>query len=163
MRRYQCLLAMMILGISSGIAFGQGGAAGGIIGRQGLTVTGEETVRAPFEAQPSGGQRAPQRTKKKTARASIEGRWRWKANCANGPGEGIFYLRVTSPGEFVGEFGNTNSWDRGTILNGKLRGNSLTFVSHYATYRTWTATLLGTQMRGSFTGSGGCEFSASKN
>ncbi len=111
--------------------------------------------------------RPPVRKKTATAAShsvrSIAGRWRWKASCTNGPGGGIFYLRETSPSEFAGEFGNSNYWDRGTIASGKLQGNRVTFVSHYATNRTWTATLSGSQMRGSFTGSGDCKFSAAKN
>ncbi|MBZ0149244.1 MAG: hypothetical protein K8F62_17135 [Pseudorhodoplanes sp.] len=89
-------------------------------------------------------------------------RWRWAANCISGPGGGIFHLRETSPGEFTGEFGKTNSWDVGTISNGKVRDKAVTFVSFYSIARTWTATLSGSQMRGSFTGPGNCTFSAIK-
>ena len=93
---------------------------------------------------------------------SITGRWQWKANCTNGPGGGIFHLRESSPSEFVGEFGKTNYWDQGTISNGKLKGNRITFVSNFATNRAWTAILTGSRMRGFFTGSGDCKFSAEK-
>ncbi len=93
----------------------------------------------------------------------VSGRWRWAASCTSGPGGGIFYLRATSPGEFAGEFGNTNNWDVGTISSGKVRGKTITFVSFYSINRTWTATLSGSRMRGSFTGPGNCTFSAKRD
>jgi hypothetical protein len=149
-------------------AFAQSGAAGGTIGKQNSTVSGgddtgnrkvkvrrpEQSRRLPREKATSGGSPSVR---------SILGRWRWQATCSDGPGGGIFYLRQTSPGEFGGEFGNTNYWDVGTISGGKLQGSRVTFVSQYGTNRTWTATLSGSQMRGSFTGSGNCKFSARKS
>lgn len=99
---------------------------------------------------------------RKRPTSAVAGRWKWSANCASGPGGGIFYLRETSPGEFSGEFGNTNSWDVGVISNGKVRGQTITFESFYSIKRIWTATSSGSRMSGSFTGPGSCTFSARK-
>lgn len=164
MRFNLTVVAAIVIALSSP-AFPQAGSAGGTIGKQGKSASGEETAKPAPAAEPKR-KRTPKRasTAPRTASVgSLVGRWRWEASCSDGPGGGIFHLHQSPSGGFVGEFGNTNYWDRGTISGGALEGNRVTFVSYYTISRTWTATLSGSRMQGSFTGPGDCKFSASKN
>lgn len=154
--------AMLALFMAGAPALGQAGSVGGNIGKQGKSASGSDNSPPP-STQPR--QQRPNRnvaTSSATTGSlrSLVGTWRWDAACTGGPGNGLFTLRETSPGEFSGAFGNTNSWDRGTISNGKFDGDSVTFESYYMYARTWTATVRGSRMQGSF--SGGCTFTAVK-
>jgi hypothetical protein len=56
----------------------------------------------------------------------LTGKWQWEATCERGSFHGVMEF-VQKGNTFTGEFLNTNFWDKGTISNGVLRGNNISF------------------------------------
>ena len=60
----------------------------------------------------------------------LTGKWQWEATCERGSFHGVMEF-VQKGNTFTGEFLNTNFWDKGTISNGVLRGNNISFDRTY--------------------------------
>jgi hypothetical protein len=60
----------------------------------------------------------------------IHGKWQWEATCDKGSFHGVMEF-VQQGSAFAGEFLNTNFWDKGTISNGVIRGNHISFDRTY--------------------------------
>ena len=124
---------------SASSVLAQAGSTGGTIGKQGKSVSGGEEAAPRRESAPTKprqpkrrtsaepGNRGAKREAAEATSADLNGQWRWNAKCDNGgPFNGIFNLRQ-SAGTFTGTFGGTNFWDNGTLSNGKISGNHVSF------------------------------------
>jgi hypothetical protein len=60
----------------------------------------------------------------------LTGKWEWQATCDRGEFHGVMEL-IQQGGTFTGQFLETNFWDKGTISNGVLRGNNMSFDRTY--------------------------------
>lgn len=118
----------------------QGGSAGGVVGKQNKDVSGGNEIERsrikPTHSSP------PNRAAATPHSAAIGGRWTWQASC---PVVGALHGFVTlaqRADTFTGEFGRTNSWDQGTIVNGSLHGTSISFTRILAEggNQHWTGT-----------------------
>jgi len=63
-------------------------------------------------------------------REFLTGQWQWAATCTRGSFHGVMEF-IQSGATFTGRFMNTNFWDKGTISNGILRGNLISFDRTY--------------------------------
>ena len=60
----------------------------------------------------------------------LNGRWEWEATCDRGAFHGIMEFTQTGSA-FSGQFLETNFWDKGTISNGIIRDNHISFDRTY--------------------------------
>lgn len=60
----------------------------------------------------------------------LSGQWQWAATCTRGSFHGVMEF-VQSGNTFTGRFMETNFWDKGTISNGVLVGNEISFDRTY--------------------------------
>jgi hypothetical protein len=132
------------MGLAPGPGFAQAGSMGGAIGKQGKSVSGSDEVAPRPKRQKSAPVRAREPKRSPTSRAaaptgqrgfSLSGLWNWTAHCDrfSTPYVGTFMARH-SGAEFTGTHGNTNMWDSGTIANGHVEGNRVSFDRTYAQY-----------------------------
>ena len=56
----------------------------------------------------------------------LNGKWQWEATCERGDFHGVMEF-VQNGSTFVGQFLETNFWDKGTISNGVIQGNHISF------------------------------------
>jgi hypothetical protein len=61
----------------------------------------------------------------------IAGRWVWTAKCTTGTWKGGWNIVSTSPGHFTGGYTGTNIADVGTVVNGRLKGDSISFLHQF--------------------------------
>jgi hypothetical protein len=113
---------------AAGAAFAQSGSIGGTVGKQGKSVSGgddtaEKGTRPQLEMQ-----RAPHEAA--MPHVSINGRWHWDIKCPTANFTGLLDI-VQTGNTFTGEFGHTNFWDNGTVSNGQVQGNLITFDREY--------------------------------
>jgi|RhiMetdeSRZDD1v2_1073273.scaffolds.fasta_scaffold300623_4 hypothetical protein len=71
---------------------------------------------------------AASRRFEREARASLTGRWYWRAICPRGRYQGAAFIAEHGGGRFSGQLGNTSFYDRGTISAGRLRGRDASFI-----------------------------------
>jgi hypothetical protein len=113
---------------AGGAVFAQSGSIGGTVGKQGKSISGgDETSEKSTRLQPQ-----MQRAAHEAAmpHASISGRWHWDIKCPTANFTGLLNI-VQTGNTFSGEFGHTNFWDNGTVSNGQVRGNLVTFDREY--------------------------------
>jgi hypothetical protein len=133
------------------------GSTGGSIGLQNKSISGETNAPA------SGNSRAK---REPSSTQALSGTWVWQAQCGGvvGAQSASFAIDQSSAGGFRGQFVGSNTW--GTIENGRINGNELTFdrvggplgISEH-----WRARLAGSShMDGSSVGAVSCRFTASK-
>ena len=60
----------------------------------------------------------------------LNGKWQWEATCERGDFHGVMEF-VQNGSTFVGQFLETNFWDKGTISNGVISGNHISFDRSY--------------------------------
>ena len=60
----------------------------------------------------------------------LNGKWQWEATCERGSFHGVMEF-VQNGSTFVGQFLETNFWDKGTISNGAIQGNHISFDRSY--------------------------------
>lgn len=61
----------------------------------------------------------------------IAGRWTWKARCTTGVWVGGWSIVPTAPGRFKGGYTGTNIADVGIIVNGRLKGRTITLLHKF--------------------------------
>ena len=67
----------------------------------------------------------------KAADWDVAGRWSWKAKCTNGTWRGGWSIVQSSPSRFSGGYTGTNLADVGVIADGRLSGDTMTFVHEF--------------------------------
>jgi hypothetical protein len=60
----------------------------------------------------------------------LTGQWQWAATCTRGSFHGVMEF-IQRGDTFTGRFLETNFWDKGTISNGILHGNMISFDRTY--------------------------------
>lgn len=157
--------------VGSPIVLAQAGSTGGTIGKQGKSASGDEeqsnvghSGRAPRRDSP---ERVPRPTSASRSTISLTGQWLWKTICGATRGEGGFDLVQSATNEFTGKF--TISPHFGTITDGRLEGNRVSFTRNYGLTQEWSGVVSRAgssyHLAGSFTDPfwSGCRFEASKN
>jgi hypothetical protein len=159
-------------------ALAQAGSTGGTIGKQGKSISGGEEAAAlhqsaaPKPRQAKGRASADLGSRGAGAGFSISGRWNWSAECQTGAVHYTGIIDFTQSGnQFVGSHSGTNMWDHGTIGNGRINGNRVSFDRTYAQYTdhitlTVSRSGRGLRMAGvlpTTAHSGRCEMSFMKN
>ena len=135
------LVAVFAALASVSSALAQAGSTGGTIGKQGKSASGGEDA-APVRDRAAA---APRQTKRRTpadtggraagARFSISGRWNWSGECQTGALHYTGTMTFTQSGNtFVASHGGTNMWDNGTVANGRISGNRVSFDRTYQQY-----------------------------
>ncbi len=61
----------------------------------------------------------------------VAGRWTWTAKCTNGVWHGGWNIVPSTSGRFTGGYTGTNLADVGIIVNGRVRGNTITFLHKF--------------------------------
>lgn len=109
---------------------------GGTIGKRGKVVSGEEEITSPRRPTTPKARRSPI-VEKQRARASrsLSGVWHWTGQCArfDKPYAGTFTINQ-SGNEFSATHGGTNIWDNGTVSNGRINGNRVSFDRKFGQY-----------------------------
>jgi hypothetical protein len=111
----------------------QAGSTGGSIGNQNKSVSGGEEKAAPH-------QHAAKRETAGAARGrgaawSISGQWNWSAECERGAVHYTGVMTFSQTGNaFVASHGGTNIWDNGTVENGRISGQHVSFDRIYGAY-----------------------------
>jgi len=62
---------------------------------------------------------------------ALNGKWQWAATCDRGSFHGVMEFAVQGDGTFTGQFLQTNFWDKGTMTNGVIHGNHISFDRSY--------------------------------
>jgi hypothetical protein len=62
---------------------------------------------------------------------ALNGKWQWEATCERGSFNGVMQFVVESGTTFSGRFMETNFWDKGTMSNGIIAGNHISFDRSY--------------------------------
>ncbi|MGE3986387.1 hypothetical protein [Pseudorhodoplanes sp.] len=128
---------------ATGIVLAQGGSVGGSIGKKGQSVSGSQQVVVPKRARPEPRpvnprkSRAATKAAKPEARAtrSLSGLWRWTGQCTRFTEPYTGTLTISQSGNtFSASHGGTNMWDSGTISNGRISGNRVSFVRTFGQY-----------------------------
>jgi hypothetical protein len=128
---------------SDRIAFGQG-SVGGTLGKTDKSLSGNRETAAP-----SKDATRPNKNTAEAAGVSVAGRWKWTADCQSGHWVGAFTITQGVAGAFTGGFLHTNWADIGTISEGHVSSETLSFI------RTWTMPMTLTQhWSGQLTGGG---------
>jgi hypothetical protein len=145
------LLSVIIFFAGGSLAIGQAGSTGGVIGKTDKSVSGGESP-----ARPRGGSDKP-------SGASLNGRWRWSADCTVGHWQGEFDLSQTAGGNFNGSFAATSAHDVGTISDGRISGDNISFTrtSSIAT-QYWKGRITAARMRGTSSGNANCSWQATR-
>jgi hypothetical protein len=116
-------------------AHAQAGSTGGTIGKQDKSISGggettEERPRHPSAKPAVSRNREPRERAAPRTRFSMTGHWHWDAKCEKGNFTGLFEI-VQTADTFTLEFGHTNIYDNGTVTNGEVHGNVVTFDREY--------------------------------
>ncbi len=180
------IAALTIHLAATGFALAQGGSVGGSIGKQGKSASGGSEAapaRPSRPARPARSERSEPRQKNtrtasrgsssaaKPERASgqsLSGTWRWSGQCQSGAQSYTGTLTISQSGNsFTGAHGGTNMWDNGSISNGRISGNRVSFTRSFAQYHDHLNLALsnnGRSMSGSLSTahSGQCRMSFSK-
>ena len=125
---------------AASLVVAQGGSAGGTIGKKGQSVSGSHQVVAPKPARSESRQgnsrksRATGNSEGRPAR-SLSGVWRWTGQCTRFTEPYTGTLTISQSGNtFSASHGGTNMWDNGTISNGRISGNRVSFVRTFGQY-----------------------------
>ena len=123
------------------IVLAQAGSIGGTIGKPGKSASGGEAVAPPrLRAAPK--PRPAKRPVSTDAESRVtrgdsvlNGTWHWTAKCERGQVNyrGTFTFQQ-SGNTFEAQHGGTNIWDLGTITNGRINGNRVSFTRKWGTY-----------------------------
>ena len=140
----------------------QGGSTGGTLGKTDQSLSGDQPKQARPEKIP--GPPGAQSATKANA-LPVAGQWNWLAQCGGISTGANFVLEQSSATNFTGRFTGSNTW--GTIVNGRLQGNQVSFDrvgGPLGLSERWTARLNGPgQMQGSSSGAIECTFTARKH
>lgn len=126
---------------ASDFVLAQGGSVGGSIGKQGKSASGDHEVRPP---QPGRSEQPRKSTNAASSRSpkpdtpatgSISGVWRWTGQCTRFAEPYTGTITVSQSGNsFSASHGGTNMWDAGTISNGRISGNRVSFTRTFGQY-----------------------------
>jgi hypothetical protein len=122
--------AVLLAALATRTAFAQAGSTGGTIGKQDKSTSGSQELPSPPKPPRKRAARGESAAQKMGSRAAISGRWHWDIKCPNANFVGILDI-VQSGDTFTGEFGHTNFWDNGTVSNGRVTGDTVTFDREY--------------------------------
>jgi hypothetical protein len=132
------LLMLLVLALMSSATISdvsaQGGNAGGTIGKERKMLSGEQSGPPPAR-QPLTRPRREGGSAASTAPRSLTGTWNWSGQCAKykEPYVGTVTFKQTGS-TFTGTHGGTNMWDKGTISNGRISGNHVSFQRTFGQY-----------------------------
>jgi len=109
---------------------------GGTIGKQDKAVSGQDEAPAPRrKTAPKPKASASAEPRSTGAGRSLSGVWSWTGQCAKYDKPYTGTLTVNQSGNsFTATHGGTNMWDGGTISNGRISGNRVSFVRTYGGY-----------------------------
>lgn len=160
------LMATAVLLAGGSLAFGQAGSTGGVIGKTDKSISGGESTverQAPAKSRSRDQRPASRGDSDKSSGVSVAGRWRWSADCTVGHWQGEFDLSQTSRGNFSGSFAATSANDLGTISDGHVNGNRVTFTrtSSIAT-QYWRGRLTAGRLTGTSSGNANCSWQATR-
>jgi hypothetical protein len=162
------VLAVFAALASASSALTQAGSTGGTIGKQGKSAAGGEE-KTPIHHITVNHAKRDMRVSASSKSLDLTGQWHWSAKCEKGgPFSGLFNLKQ-SGNVFTGTFGGTNFWDNGTLSNGKISGNHISFDREYFGLDHISLTVANTPsgmiMQGPHynAGWGNCEILAKKN
>lgn len=112
------------------------GQMGGTIGKQDKAVSGQDETPAPrWNTGPKAKTASPAEPRTISAGRSLSGVWSWTGQCAKYDKPYTGTLTVNQSGNtFTATHGGTNMWDGGTISNGRISGNRVSFVRTYGGY-----------------------------
>jgi hypothetical protein len=122
--------AILLSSVATRTVFAQAGSTGGTIGKQDKSTSGSQELPSLPKPSPKRAARGEGVRPKIRSRASITGRWHWDIKCPTANFVGILNI-VQSGDTFAGEFGHTNFWDNGTVSNGRVSGDTVTFDREY--------------------------------
>lgn len=159
----------LVLVPTLGVAQMQPGSAGGTIGKQDKSISGEDHSAPPAERS-----KRPARTRDRDktnndgaggqTAASLRGHWRIQVNCGSKQnvlerdGKWSFDIKAVSGNTFTGGFDKG-----GKIVEGRIEGRAISLTTQDIFSRQWTGTVSGSRIQGSVTGPpDGCTFTASK-
>ncbi len=117
---------VMLAAVASGEAAAQGNV-GGTIGKKNKVISGD-TPSAPARTQ----RPAKAKAVKQERAASIDGTWKWVANCERNVKFDGTLTFVKTGNTFTATHGHTNMFDTGTITNGRINGNRVNFTRRSA-------------------------------
>jgi hypothetical protein len=134
-KNFRLTLIVSVVGILPAFngVLAQGGNAGGSIAKERKVLSGEQSNSSPTSKPRS---RVKQARAAPTAGArSITGTWSWTGQCARykEPYVGTISFQQTGA-SFTGSHGGTNMWDKGTVSNGRIIGNRVTFQRTFGQY-----------------------------
>lgn len=118
------------------------GRLGGSIGKQDKVISGGESAPsrpaarpAPRASRPASRQRAQPSERASSGGRSLTGVWSWTGQCAKyaSPFVGIVTFNQTG-NTLTGTHGNTNMWDAGSISDGSVSGNRVSFTRTFGSY-----------------------------
>jgi hypothetical protein len=112
------------------------GQMGGTIGKQDKAVSGQDEAPGPRrKTAPKAKASAPAEPRSTGVGRSLSGVWSWTGQCAKYDKPYTGTLTVNQSGNtFTATHGGTNMWDGGTISNGRISGNRVSFVRTYGGY-----------------------------
>jgi len=141
------IVVMLTASATSNNAFAQGGNVGGTIAKEGKLLSGDQSASPP--ARQSKGRPSKAGRVQSAAVRSLTGTWRWTGQCAryNDPYVGTVTFQQTG-NSFSGTHGGTNMWDQGTISNGRIVGNRVSFQRKFGQYTDDVSLTLSTSGRG---------------
>jgi hypothetical protein len=136
LRRLAMLIAGAAISLAASTQFVQAESVGGTIGKQNKSVSGEEESAPPRRKSVPKATPSPNDEKQRAhASRSISGLWYWTGQCAkyDKPYTGTITISQSGNG-FSGTHGGTNMWDQGTVSNGRINGNHVSFTRTFGQY-----------------------------
>ena len=130
------LVAGIVLCVAASTPILAQGQMGGTIGKQDKAVSGQDETPGPRrKAGPKARASSPAEPRNTGAGRSLSGVWSWTGQCAKYDKPYTGTLTVNQSGNtFTATHGGTNMWDGGTISNGRISGNRVSFVRTYGGY-----------------------------
>jgi len=111
-------------------------AGAGLAMAAGLLLSAPALAGSPKSSQPAANPYVKPPPSKKAPIApapawDVAGHWTWKAKCSTGAWHGGWNIVPTSPYRFTGNYTGTNIADVGIIVNGRVRGNTMTLLHKF--------------------------------
>ena len=101
-----------------------------------LLLSAPALAQSPDQSQPAANPYVPPPPPKKTWVApapawDMAGHWTWSAKCTTGVWHGGWNIVPSSPNRFTGSYTGTNIADVGIIVNGRVKGDTVTLLHKF--------------------------------
>jgi len=126
-------VVIWIAGAALDDVLAQGGNVGGTIAKEGKQLSGDRNISPPPRQSKSRPVKSGRRAQ--SSAPLLSGSWHWTGQCARfrDPYVGTITFQQTGS-SFTGTHGGTNTWDQGTISNGRIVGNQVSFQRSFGQY-----------------------------